>query len=155
MVFVPDSVAPVLECMDRLASAHDGWINFLPGVPEEAGEERSGGMFSALFGTAQPPVSMSTWMPAAAGHRSGEETIGIMHPRGANAAAQLATMGIPVPSTWRVRQDHVRRGMIVHPLPGAPHAEVLGWTLRAGAALTVVPLTGSWQAKIFLPRDGG
>lgn len=156
LVFRPDAVAPVLEWMDRLAQAHDGWINLLPGVPEEEVEQPSGGPFSALFGTAQPPVSMCTWMPARLqSSGNGEETVGIMHPKGGNAASQLAAMGVAVPSTWRVRQDHVRRGLIVHPLQGSSHAEVLDWALRAGAALTLVPLTGSWQARIFLPRALG
>ncbi len=156
LVFRPDASEPVLEWMDCLTRARDGWINLLPGVPETEVEETGGGVFSALFGTAQPPVSMCTWMPARTQESgTGEETVGIMHPKSGRAAPQLAAAGVAVPSSWRVRQDHVRRGLIAHPLPGAPHRETLSWMLRAGAALAMVPLTGSWQAAIYIPRAMG
>jgi hypothetical protein len=32
--------------------------------------------------------------------------------------------------------------------PDSVHDDVLGWLLRAGEALTRVPLTGTWQAAI-------
>jgi hypothetical protein len=151
--FRPPTTAPVLEQMRALSEAHDGWINLLPGVPEEDAEPPSRGVFSALFGTTQPPVSMCTWMPAGSGGGgSGEQSIGVLHPRGRHVVAQLAELGVPVPSSWRVSQDHARRGLIVHPLPGASQPEMLDWMLRAGAVLSVAPLTGMWQARIFHPR---
>lgn len=139
--------------MRALSEAHDGWMNLLPGVPEEEVEPPSRGVFSAIFGSAQPPVSMCTWMPAGSGRGgAGEQSIGILHPRGRHVVTQLAELGVPVPSSWRVSQDHPRRGLIVHPLPDASPLEVLDWMLNAGAALAVVPLTGMWQARVFLPR---
>ncbi len=150
--FRPPTTAVVVDRMRVLSEAGDGWLNLLPGVPEEEAEPARSGVLSTLFGTARPPVSMCTWMPAASGRRgTGEQSIGILHPRGRRAAAQLAELGVPVPSSWRVSQDHARRGLIVHPLPGASPIEVLDWTLRAGAALAGVPLTGTWQARVFLP----
>ena len=149
--------------MDRLADAHDGWMNLLPGVPEEEAATPTASVFSALFGSAQPPVSMCTWMPEGGpGARAGrsrrtartggrEETIGIMHPRG-RGAAQLASSGAPVPPGWTIRQDHVRRGLIVRPARGTPHDALLSWMLAAGAALSVAPLTGRWKARFYLPR---
>lgn len=152
--FRPPTTAAVLDRMRALAEAHDGWINFLPGVPEDEVEPPSRGVFSAVFGTAQPPVSMCTWMPAGSGSGgAGDQRIGILHPRGRRAASQLAQLGVPVPSSWRVSQDHSSRGLIVHPLTGASLSEVLGWTLGAGAALAVAPLTGTWQARVYLPRQ--
>ncbi len=151
--FRPPTTGPVLDRMRALIEAHDGWLNLLPGVPEEEAEPPSQGIFSALFGNAQPPVSMCTWMPEGGGRGvPGEQTVGVLHPRGRHAVAQLAELGAPVPSSWRVSQDHSRRGLIVHPLPGASPPEVLDWMLRAGAVLAVVPLTGMWQARFFLPR---
>jgi hypothetical protein len=151
--FLPATVVAVLARMDALSAAHDGWINVLPGVPEEEVDAPSGGVFSALFGTAQAPVSMCTWIPSAAGRRgASEETVGVLHPRGRVVVRQLETLGVPLPGGWRVRQDHGRRGLVVHPPPETPHAVVLDWMLRAGAALAIVPLTGTWQARVFLPR---
>ncbi len=152
--FRPPTAAAVLDRMRVLSEAHDGWINLLPGVPEDEVEPPSRGVFSALFGTAQPPVSMCTWMPAGGGRRgTGEQSLGILHPRGRRAASQLAELGVPVPPGWRVGQDHSRRGLIVRPLAAASASEVLDWMLRAGTALALAPLTGTWQARVFLPRQ--
>jgi hypothetical protein len=151
--FQPTAAEAVVERMDRMATLGDGWINLMPGVPEGEVDDRPRGAFSAMFGTTQEPVCMGTWMPAGKGRRSGgEETLGFMHPRGRGAVDQLAAAGVTVPAAWRVRQDHPRRGMIVHPATGTSHAEVLAWSLRAGAALTLLPLTGRWQARVYLPR---
>jgi hypothetical protein len=158
--FDPPGNEVVVERMDQLAAAHDGWINLLPGVPDDEVEQRQPGMLSALFGASQPPVSMCTWVPgpAPAGRaqtrrrRRDAETVGIMHPRGRFASTQLVSLGAPVPAGWTVKQDHARRGIIVAPVPGAPHAAVLEWTLAAGAALAAVPLTGRWKARVYLPR---
>lgn len=155
--FAPRDAEAVVEVMDRLTSAGDGWINLIPGVPEEEAEvERgqSGSAFSALFGTAQPPVSMATWLPPRGGRRpSVEQTVGIMHPKGARAVPQLAEAGSPVPAGWRVAQDHPRRGLVVHPPAAAAHDRVLGWAMQAAACLAVVPLTGAWKAVVHLPRS--
>lgn len=148
--FDPSDAGAVVARMDELAAAGDGWINLLPGVPEEEADEPPRGVFSALFGAPQAPVSMGTWMPA--GGRRPEETLGFMHPRGRGAAEQLATAGVGVPAGWQIRQDHPRRGLILRPSPGTSHAELLRWALQAGAQLSVVPLTGRWQARVYLPR---
>ena len=150
--FDPAAPGPVVAAMDRLAAAGDGWINLLPGVDEaEAPEPERAGPFTALFGAPQPPVTMGTWMPARKNRPGGEQTVGIMHPRGRHAVARLLEDGVAVPEHWRVRQDHIRRGLIVAAPGGAPHAEVLGWALRAGDALALVPLTGMWKARVYQP----
>jgi len=150
--FRPPETAGVLERMRVLSDARDGWINLLPGVPEDEAEAVPGGIFSAFFGNAQPPVSMCTWMPAGTARaRVGEQTVGLLHPRGRYAVSQLDRLGVAVPSGWRVSQDHARRGLILHPGPEALAPDVIDWMLRAGAALAVVPLTGMWRARVYLP----
>jgi hypothetical protein len=154
--FGPDDTSAVVERMVSLTAAEDGWINLLPGVPDDESEELARpSALSSLLGSAQSPLTMSTWMPARHGRRARDVTLGIMHSRGRRAVQQLAAMGIPLPEGWRVRQDHNRRGLIVFPSESTPHADVLSWALRAGAALATTPLTGSWQARIYepLPRS--
>ena len=150
----PEHPDAVVDWMGRLRSAGDGWINLMPGVPDDVEvEDPTRSVFSALFGTAQLPVTMCTWVPPSTGRRAGRgPTVGIMHPRGRFAVSQLSSMGIGVPPGWQVRQDHARRGIVAHPPAGAPDAQVLDWSLRAGAALAMVPLTGRWKARVFLPR---
>lgn len=153
--FRPPTTGAVLDRMRFLAETGDGWINLLPGVPDEEVEASPRGVFSALFGTAQAPVSMCTWMPTGAGRGAARgQSVGILHPRGRYAVAQLGELGVPVPPGWRTRQDHARRGLILHPPSGSDLADVLDWMLRAGAALAVVPLTGAWQARVYLPLAG-
>ena len=151
--FAPEAPAAVLARMRQIAQAGDGWINFLPGVPGDVADELPRpSVFSALFGTAQVPVSMCTWMPAKKGRPGATATIGIMHPRGRGAAAQLDDLGVPVPVGWTVGQDHPRRGLLVHPPVGTSEDDILRWLVAAGAALAMVPLTGLWKADIHLPR---
>jgi hypothetical protein len=146
--FVPPETGPVLAAMSVLAAAGDGWVNLLPGVPEEAVDKPPRTVFSAFFGSAEPPVTMCTWVP---GRRGEGPTVGVVHPRGRGAVRQLAELGAPVPPGWRVRQDHARRGLVVRPPAGTPDRVVLEWLLRAGEVLAMVPLTGSWQARVHLP----
>ena len=151
--FVPEAPDRVLEWMDRLSAADDGWINLLPGVDEDEAEQpTSPGAFAALFGPSQASVTMCTWLPARRGRRDGQgPTVGIVHPRGRFAIRQLADLGVALPGGWIVSQDHARRGLIVVAPPGAPHADVLTWAIEAGAALAMIPLTGTWQAEVHQP----
>ncbi len=154
--FDPADPGRVVAAMDRLSGAHDGWINLLPGVDEEeAPEPERSGPFTALFGSPQPPVTMGTWVPAKKGRAGGDETLGIMHPRGRHAVTRLRDDGIALPEGWRVRQDHARRGLVVAVPGDVPHARVLDWAVRAGDDLAMVPLTGMWKAKVFLPSRPG
>lgn len=148
MEFVPPEAWAVVEWMAVLSSAADGWVNLLPGVPEDAVEEPPRTVFTALFGTANPPVTMCTWMP---GRRGAGPTVGVSHPTERKAVPQLEAAGAGLPTGWRVRQDHVRRGLVVEPPPGTPDAEVLEWMVRAGEALARVPLTGRWKARVHRP----
>jgi hypothetical protein len=58
---------------------------------------------------------------------------------------------VALPDGWVVSQDHARRGLIVVAPPDVAHAVVLTWALDAGAALAMVPLTGTWQAEVHQP----
>lgn len=150
--FVPSDTAGVVAEMVQLTAAGDGWINLLPGVPDEEPPPRAS-LLGSLVGAAPAAVTMCTWMPPrSTGRRvTNEVTVGILHPRGRRGAFQLAGLGVAVPDGWRVRQDHARRGLILMVPADESNTTVLDWTLSAGAALAVAPLTGSWQAHVYLP----
>ena len=147
--FTPASTHEVIDWMAHLSAAKDGWINLLPGVPEGLVEEPGEGVFGALFGTADAPVAMATWLPVS--NKTPEQTVGIAHGLRKKARVRLAEIGVDVPSSWRRSQDNSRRGLIAHPNANEPHELVLGWIVKATTALTSLPLTGTWQAKIYLP----
>jgi hypothetical protein len=150
--FLPPDDGEVAARLSQLIAAGDGWINLVPGVPEDSPDLIPPTGLSALFGSRQPPVSMATLMPARADRTSQEGlTIGLMHPTGARAAARLAEAGIAVPDGWVVRQDHARRGLLLRCPVGVDEAEVVDWCLRAGTELCRAEMTGRWQAVVYLP----
>jgi hypothetical protein len=153
--FTPPDLDRVTGFLEHLSEAGQGWINLLPGVEAEEGlSERPSapsGLFG-LFGNRQPPVTMGTLMPARPARRAIEGvTVGLLHPTGAKAAARLADAGVALPAGWLVRQDHARRGLVVLARPDAPDIEVVGWAVTAGSALCREPMTGEWQAVVYLP----
>jgi hypothetical protein len=150
--FTPPELSAVVEALVRLREEGSGWMNLLPGVPEDyADPQPSAGLF-AFFGSRTPPVTMATVMPPKRDRRATEGlTVGLMHPTGARAVARLAEEGIEIPTGWVVRQDHARRGLLVRTMPSAGEAEVVDWCVRAGTALCRAPMTGQWRAVVYLP----
>jgi len=143
----------VVAAMDRLAVAHDGWVNLDPQVrPEDEPPPRAG--LATLLAGPVHDVPVCTWV---AGKRTRHgvqpDSIGVQHGGGSRVLGRLASSGLALPEGWKLVQDHPRRGLIVTPAPGAPHQDVLTWILEAGAVLSAVRLTGEWLAEVHLPLD--
>jgi len=151
--FGPDDPRTVVSQMDRLAAAHDGWINLVPWTAGEEEPETSLGFFTLLGGD-RANVTMCTWIPAKdEGRAQGMEHLGITHGAGSRARAELSSQGIALGASWFVEQDHPRRGLVVRIPAGEPHAELLGWTLRAVAALSGPVPPPRWIAEVHLPTS--
>ena len=151
--FRPPDVEPVADALSVLVLAGDGWVNLMPGVPEDSPDAKPppGGLF-AFFGTRQAPVTMATVMPAKRDRAATEGmSVGIMHPTGPKAVPRLAEAGVTVPEGWVVRQDHARRGLVLRAAAGARPDDVITWCVQAGTALCVAEMTGEWQAVVYLP----
>jgi hypothetical protein len=145
--FRPDDAGPVLAAMAALTAAQAGWITLQPGIrPQDAPPQRS--MLAGLFSGTGPPVPVCTWVAPESGQKPPHAELGILHQTGPKAVARLDDAGIGVPDRWVVLADHPRRGLVIAVNPQSGHDEVLDWLLRAGAALTRVPLTGTWQAAV-------
>ena len=133
--FSPEVPGRVVAAMGDLFEAGDGWINLLPGIAGEGADAPEEGGGSLLFGARQPAITMGTWVPPKRRRRAprgGEVvTLGIMHPRGRHAVRQLASLGVPLPDRWYVRQDHQRRGLVLRVPADVPQVDVLAWALRA------------------------
>jgi hypothetical protein len=144
----PDSRRPVVEHMVAMAASGEGWINLSPGLATaEPPPARSA--LALLLGSRGPTVPLGTWTPA---HRRQQATAGIEHGEGPKAAARLAELGVPVPDTWRVLQDHPKRGLVVAMADAttAPVLDgVLAWLLRATGALCAWPRTGEWRVMAY------
>ena len=150
--FTPPDVVGVADALAQLRAAGNGWVNLLPGIDEDAVDvEPPSGLF-AFFGNRVPPVTMATVMPAKPDRRDTEGmTVGLMHPTGAKALARLAEVGVGLPDGWVVRQDHVRRGLVLRTPVDASEADVISWCVRAGTALCRAEMTGQWRAVVYLP----
>ncbi len=148
--FTPPDIDGVAASFEALRAAADGWVNLLPGVPEGAVEaEQPAGLF-AVFGNRAAPVTMVTLIPPKADRRGAEGVqVGVMHPTGGKSVARLAEAGVPLPGGWVVRQDHVRRGLVLRTPVEATAAEIISWSVRAGDVLCLVETTGRWQAVVY------
>jgi hypothetical protein len=146
--FRVDDVRAVLEAMDRLGEDREGWINLHPQVPEEE-DVPSQSPLGVLFSVSTHDVPVCTWV-AGKVQKAGiaPDSLGVQHAAGTRTVAQLASIGVPVPSGWRTVQDHPRRGLVVLAPVGTAHSEELDWLLSAGTALSRVRLTGEWVAEV-------
>jgi hypothetical protein len=146
--FSPDVTGAVLAEMDRLGALHRGWINLTPGVREEDVPPDPVGLGALFTGTIHE-IPICTWMPGKLGRKGIErDSLGIQHNTGTKVVARLATLGVPLPEGWRWQQDHPRRGLVVRAPLEVAHEDQLSWLLRAGTALSTVPLTGEWEARV-------
>jgi hypothetical protein len=141
------AVAQIVGVMVDLTAAQKGWINLYPGIhPDD--EPPAPTILGTLFSGTGPPVPVCTWVAPQAGQKPPHAELGILHKSGPKAVRKLEADGITVPVGWRVLADHPKRGLVIAVDPQSPHEEVLDWLMRTGAALTRIPLTGSWQAAI-------
>jgi hypothetical protein len=150
--FNPDEPGVVVARMDSLGSAHQGWINLIPLVRQEDEPDPPVGL-GALFSGTIHEIPICTWVAGKAGRRGIEpDSLGIQHNTGTKVVARLAGLDVPLPAGWRWRQDHPRRGLVVLVPLEVTHGEQVAWLLRAGAALSTVPLTGQWEARVRAGR---
>jgi hypothetical protein len=150
--FTPDAPDVVVARMDRLGAAHDGWINLLPLIREEDQPPPATG-FGTLFSGSVHQVPVCTWAAGTVGRRGIEpDSVGIQHATGTKVVARLVTLGHPVPEGWRWVQDHPRRGLVLRVPVGTAHAEQLTRLLEAGTVLSLVPVTGEWEARVRVGR---
>jgi hypothetical protein len=151
--FTPPDLEQACAALARVRQGGDGWINLLPGIPEDSvkAAEPSAGLF-AMFGNRASPVTMATLIPPKADQRETKGvSVGLMHPTGGKAVARLALAGIDLPAGWLVRQDNVRRGLVLRTAANASEHEIVNWSVEAGEALCLVETTGRWQAIVYLP----
>jgi hypothetical protein len=141
------AIEQVTQAMADLFAAQHGWINLYPGIhPDDEPPEPT--IVGRLFSGNGPPVPVCTWVAPQPSQKPPHPELGILHKSGPKAVRKLEAAGITVPSYWKVLADHPKRGLVIAIHPETPHEEVLEWVMRAGAALTRIPLTGSWQAAI-------
>jgi hypothetical protein len=138
--------------MEELVGRHEGWINLEPEVYADEVPEPSRGLLS-IFAPPAPSIPLGTWTPAPPPRRGRAQpaTIGLQNPTGRKAKFQLLDAGHPVPRGWVVLADHARRGLVLAVPPEVSHGETVAWLLRAGALLSVIPVTGRWRAAVYEP----
>lgn len=145
--FDEDDMGPAIEAMDELTAAGQGWINLFPAVADDTMVPVSGGLF-AIFTARGPAIPMATWTPPPAG-KPGRATLGIEHGSGPRALNRLTELKLGLEPGWFKVSDHPKRGLVVTAPADAANDDVLWWLLAAAHALSTVPLTGAWLARIY------
>lgn len=146
--FRPSDRAAVVARMTGLAVDRNGWVNFIPEVPEDVYVPRQG--LLRFFGARGPEALMATWVPGEhTRHGAEPTTVGIQHAAGRRVAADLAAAGLAVPTAWRVMQDHSWRGLVVAVPDDADLDDLVRWLLAATEEVAPFPLTGSWKAVFY------
>ena len=125
-----------------------GWINVEPVIDAEF-EPPAPGPFAFLGGSTHK-VPVITWMPGRrqADGTARDTTVGLQHASGPRVAWRLRDLGRPVPTGWRVTQDHPRRGMVATVPADEDSVAVMTWLLGAAEAVCQVPATGRWRASV-------
>ena len=144
-----DEIAAILADLDAgTTGAGSAWVNFVPEV--EAGHEPPPrNPVVAIFSARGDAVPLATWTTPA--NRGGRPNLGITHGSGPKALDRLERFGVPLEADWLKVADHPRRGLVVAAPRQVDHDHALWWLLTATHILSVVPLTGSWQARIYTP----
>lgn len=146
IIFRTDTPAEVLAAMTELAPG-TGWIILQPGFDPE--DDTAVG---AARGASVPGASAAkcSWVPGERSRRRPDYVaLGLEHGTGPKVARRLSDLGVAIPRSWAVIQDHPRRGLVVAAPPAAPHRDVLDWLLRAGDVLSSLPMTGEWRALVY------
>lgn len=146
--FRADDRGRVVDRVSDIAAERSGWVNFVPGVPDDVHVPRQG--LLRFFGARGPEALMATWVPGEIKRDVAEPTtVGIQHPVGRRVVVALAEAGLAVPDGWRVLQDHSARGLVVVVPDEADVDEMVGWLLAATVEVATFPLTGRWKAVFY------
>lgn len=144
--FDEDALDTVEAVLAELGGAGRGWVNFSPEV-EPGYEPPPRNLAVVLFSARGDAVPLATWRaPETPGGRA---TVGVEHGAGPKALARLTEMDLGLAAGWQRVADHPRRGLVVTTPPDAEPTDVLWWLLAASHALSPVPLTGDWLAKVY------
>lgn len=142
--FERESPAPLIEAIVRSSDGR-GWVNISPGdlgvlletVPRP-------GPFTALFGGQVKPFAVGTIMVG------DPSVLGILHPFGRLGRTGLADRGVILPAGFVQRQDHARRGLLIHCPSSTPAEELARCTLELMDALNGVEFASTWTAELYL-----
>lgn len=146
--FEQDDPSPVLGPLRAALAVPGCWANLVPEVVE-GHDPPPRNLIASVFSARGDAVPLATvTAPSSAG---GRLSLGIQHGSGPKALERLAEAGLPLPDRWLKAADHPRRGLVVTCPSGTEPAEVLRWLLVAAHALSTVPLTGTWLARIYRP----
>ena len=146
--FEQEDPTPVVAPLTALLEVPGCWANLVPEVVE-GHDPPPRNLVASLFSARGDAVPLATiTAPSAPG---GRRSLGIQHGSGPKALDRLAEAGLPLPDRWLKAADHPRRGLVVTCPGDADVAEVVGWLLTAAGALSTVPLTGSWLARLYRP----
>lgn len=144
--FDEDDLSPIEAVLADLQGHRRGWVNFVPEV-EDGHDPGPRSMVAAIFSARGDAIPHATWK--AAETEDGRSTLGIEHGSGPRALDRLVDRQLGLAQGWMKVADHPRRGLVVSAHREVPLADQLWWLLASSHALSTVPLTGAWLAKVY------
>jgi hypothetical protein len=144
--------AEAVAMIDALVGQGDsaGWVNFEPLLDDDelnrVRNEAPPALIRVFSGRGNK-IPFATYVPGRRdATRDRPASVGLQHSSGPRAIAQLHQLGITVPTGWRTRQDHAKRGLVFEVPSDEPGAAILGFLLPAGRALSGVKFGNEWTA---------
>lgn len=149
IVILGDDPSLLADRMDLLSTVGRGWINVVPQIPEDIDVPPTPGIL-AIFNKRGPAVPLGTWTASKLTNRGAEPSeVGVQHGAGRKVREELDGTAGAVPETWRMLQDHPRRGLVAQPAPGTSNIEIATWLFGVLGALCRVPRTVNFLVFVY------
>jgi hypothetical protein len=145
--FARFDTAEVEEALRHLPDG--GWVNIEPIVEQDDLDElrdKTPHPLLRMFSAKGAPIPFGTIVVQSDGL-----AVGLEHSRGRRVLPELRELNIVAPDSWRLQQDHAKRG-VVHLAPrGEQPQVVVAWICAAATAVSAVPIRGAWTAMVATP----
>ncbi len=143
-----DDPQGLLELVKERIAAESGWINVVPDIHKDVPIPATPTAL-AVFSKRGPVVPLGTWVVAKLSGRTRlPNQLGIQHGIGSAAKKRLSE-SVGLDPTWRVTQDHPRRGLVVELPPDQTLDKAAEWLLASLDELCIPPHTGKVNVVVY------
>ncbi len=145
--FSADNLDKILPTVTMMTARRKGWVNLRPQA-DEYDRQINPGIVASIFRVRGPDLPLMSWViPRPSKTLPEVDLLGILHPQGQQLSKRFGEFGLELPSSWRVKQDHPNRGLVLEiPANQEPRA-ILTWLVGCGQALSTVELNGYWTLE--------
>jgi len=146
--FTEEARSPLERWLEEaVAAARGEWVNLEPVVDEAAVDELAvrRGVAGWMSGRGSDLPYVTIVVPTS-DRKPVPGSLGIQHGGGPRAARALLDAGVVPPTSWTLRQDHPRRGLVFELASPWDTSATLDYAFTAVHHLCPVGLDGRWSA---------